>query len=206
MSYEKKLEDRSADRLDIGLLKFFWQINPLLRSSKNKIPKFLRNMEIFKNFSDLELWELSKAFHLRKFEKGDVVFNEGEQGVGFYLMLNGRIDIIIERDDQSNEGNVEPQSKVVISLEKKSYFGELALLQDDHIRNASAIAQEPSELIGIFKPDLDIIINEKPVVASKLLQSVSLIVANRLYSVTQDLRRLKERVKILEEEKNANKI
>ena len=36
--YEKKIEDRSDDRIDIGLLKFFWQINPLLKSSKNKTP------------------------------------------------------------------------------------------------------------------------------------------------------------------------
>lgn len=206
MSYEKKIEDRSNDRIDIGLLKFFWQINPLLKSSKNKIPKFLRDMDIFKNFTDLELWELSKAFHLRKFEKGDVIFKEDEQGVGFYILMNGRVDIIIEKNHSVfGDNNPEPQSRVVVTLERRSYFGELALLQDGHIRNASAVAQETSELIGIFKPDLDIIINERPVIASKLLQSISLIVANRLYSTTQELRRLKERLKNLEEEKNANK-
>lgn len=206
MSYEKKLEDRKDDRIDIGLLKFFWQINPLLRSSKNRIPKFLRSLEILKNFTDLELWELSKVFHLRSFDKGDVVFQEGEQGVGFYIIMRGRVDITIEKDHTIPGEVSEPQSKVVVTLDKNSYFGELALLQNGHIRNASAITIEPSELIGIFKPDLDIIINERPVIASKLLQSISLIVSNRLYSTTQELRRLKEKLRILEEEKNATKV
>ncbi|EQC52083.1 hypothetical protein, partial [Bacteriovorax sp. DB6_IX] len=59
-------------------------------------------------------------------------------------------------------------------------------------------------LLGFFKPDLDAMIHEKPVVASKLLQSVSLIVANRLYSVTQEVRRLKDRIQQLEVENEAS--
>ncbi len=205
MSYEKNIEDRKVDRVDISLLKFFWQINPLLKTAKNKIPKFLRNLEVFKNFSDYELWDLSKALHRRTFEKGDIIFRENDLGVGFYFIVRGNVDIVIENDhSQSGESSTELQSKVVVSLEKNDYFGELALLQERHLRNATAVAKEPCELLGIFKPDLDIIINERPVIASKLLQSISLIISNRLYSVTQEVRRLKDRVKVLEEE-NADK-
>lgn len=199
MSYEQKIEDRKDDRVDIGLLKFFWQINPLSRSAKDKIPKFLRSLEIFKNFSDLELWEMSRVFHHRSFEKGDMLFKEGELGVGFYIIVRGRVDIVIERDNSQFGDSNESNEKVVITLEKNSYLGELALLQDGHIRNASAIANESCQVLGIFKPDLDIIINEKPVIAAKLLQAVSLIVANRLYSTTQELRRMKQKITQLEE-------
>ncbi|EQC43327.1 cyclic nucleotide-binding domain-containing protein [Bacteriovorax sp. Seq25_V] len=204
MSYEKNIEDRKIDRVDISLLKFFWQINPLLKTAKNKIPKFLRNLEVFKNFSDYELWELSKALHSRTFEKGDIIFRENDLGVGFYFIVRGNVDIVIENDHSVTGETTELHSKVVVSLEKNDYFGELALLQERHLRNATAVAKEPCELLGIFKPDLDIIINERPVIASKLLQSISLIISNRLYSVTQEVRKLKDRVKVLEEE-NADK-
>lgn len=202
MSYEEKIADRGNDRFDIGLLKFFWQINPFLRTSKDKIPKFLRSLEVFKTFSDYELWEFSKTLHRRNFEKGDIIFRENELGVGFYFIVRGNIDIVIENDNSDSE--VQNKAKVVVNLERRDYFGELALLQERHIRNATAIAKEPCELLGIFKPDLDIIINERPVVASKLLQAISLIVSNRLYNVTQEVRRLKDKIRVLEEA-NVNK-
>ncbi len=193
MSYENELtsKENNPDKLDIGLLKFFWQTNPFLKSAKNTIPSFLKKLEVFKNFTDLEIWELSKRLHTRNFEKGEVIFREADLGVGFYFIVKGAVDIVVQ---DSSEGS----SRIIVSLESNDYFGELAMLQDRHLRNAAAIAKEPCQLVGIFKPDLDSMIHEKPVVASKLLQSVSLIVANRLYSVTQEVRKLKNRLTVLE--------
>lgn len=203
MSFEKELNDKKTDieKVDIGLLKFFWQTNPFLKSAKKTIPAFLKKLEILKNFTDYELWELSKRLHARNFEKGEVIFKEAELGVGFYFIVSGAVDIVIQDNEASDNDS---KSKVIVSLERNDYFGELAMLQERHLRNAAAIAKQPCQLLGFFKPDLDAMIHEKPVVASKLLQSVSLIVANRLYSVTQEVRRLKDRIQQLEVENEAS--
>jgi len=198
MSFEKEVVDKKVDaeKVDIGLLKFFWQTNPFFKSAKNTVPTFLKKLEVFKNFTDYELWELSKRLHKRNFEKGEVIFKEAELGVGFYFIVSGAVDIVVQDNEAIDN---ESKSKVIVSLERNDYFGELAMLQDRHLRNAAAIAKQPCQLLGFFKPDLDAMIHEKPVVASKLLQSVSLIVANRLYSVTQEVRRLKDKLKQTED-------
>lgn len=205
MSYERRMREEGIDtkKLDISLLKFFWQTNPFLKSAKNTIPNFLKRLEVFKNFTDLELLALTRSMHRRTFDKGEVIFNESDPGVGFYFIVRGAVDIVIQKNHAGNSDDDGVKSKVVVSLERNDYFGELAMLQERHVRNATAVAKEPCELLGFFKPDLDIMFNENPVVAAKLLQSVSLIVANRLYSVTQEVRRLKEKLRIAEE-KNAN--
>lgn len=198
MSFEKEVIDKSttSEKVDIGLLKFFWQTNPFFKSAKNTIPSFLKKLEVFKNFTDYELWELSKRLHKRNFDKGEVIFNESDLGVGFYFIVSGAVDIVAQDGESIESDN---KARVIVSLERNDYFGELAMLQDRHLRNAAAVAKEPCQLLGFFKPDLDTMIHEKPVVASKLLQSVSLIVANRLYSVTQEVRKLKDKIKQMED-------
>ena len=65
----------------------------------------------------------------------------------FYLIYSGHVDIIVEtRDNQDKENSVNH----IVSLEKHDYFGELALLQMNSIRNASAISGDSCELLGLF--------------------------------------------------------
>jgi CRP/FNR family cyclic AMP-dependent transcriptional regulator len=202
-SRDRSLEGQGPDsKLDISLLKFFWQINPFFKSETDVIPKFLRNVEVLKNLSDLEIWELTKVLHIRTYEKGELIFRENDSGVGFYFIMDGSVDIVIEKDHSTSviDGTNEVESRVVVNLERGDYFGELAMLQDKHSRNASARAKEECKLLGIFKPDLDTMIHERPVVAAKLLQSVSLIVANRLSAVTLEVRKLKEKIATFEDE------
>ena len=84
-----------------------------------------------------------------------------------------------------------------MTLEKGNYFGEIALLQKRSTRSASAVAHEPLTLIGIFQPDLEEIIIKDPLVAARLLQSVSIILTNRLFSITREVRGLKHKIDIL---------
>ncbi|ATH09369.1 hypothetical protein BIY24_15900 [Halobacteriovorax marinus] len=198
-SFEKDIETSKElpPKLDIPILKYFWQSNPLFTSNKNSIPRFLRRIKVLENFSDNELRLFSKALHLRQFADGEVIFKQTDIGVGFYFIYSGRVDIIVENDQTVDDSN---DSKVnhVVSLDKMDYFGELALLQQQSIRNATAIARESCQLLGIFKPDLENLINTNPTIATKLLQAVSIITANRLFSVTNEVRRLKYKIKQLE--------
>ncbi len=199
-SFEKKIEDDKElpAKLDIPILKYFWQSNPLFSSNKNSIPKFLRRIKVLENFSDNELRLLSSSLHLRQFDDGEVIFNQNDIGVGFYFIYSGRVDIIVENNQRVNDVSNDSKLNHIVSLEKLDYFGELALLQQQSIRNASALARESCQLLGIFKPDLENLINSNPTIATKLLQAVSIITANRLFSVTNEVRRLKYKIKQLE--------
>ncbi len=207
MSYESEIKDKIdtheklPEKVEISVLKYFWQSNPLVSRKQNTIPRFLRRIGVFKNLSENELRILSKYLHHRKFNPGETIFKQGDLGVGFYLLFSGYTDIIVEptANDSSTE---EANSRHILTLEKGDYFGELALLQDISVRNASAISRQGCEVLGIFKPDIEDLINSYPLIAAKLLQSVSLIVANRLFSLTREVQELKYKLSSLDKGKN----
>ncbi|MDD0854811.1 cyclic nucleotide-binding domain-containing protein [Halobacteriovorax sp. GB3] len=195
-SYENEITNKIdnketlPEKLDIPTLKYFWQANPLVRN-KQTIPKFLRRVEVLKNFSDYQLLILSRFLHHRSFSKGEVIFKEGDIGVGFYFLLGGSAALYSTQDDGSQA--------LIVNLDRGEYFGELSILQDKGTRNASALAGEGCELLGIFKPDLEALIDQHPIVATKLIHSISIIIAHRFYNVTSELKILKQRLKQLEE-------
>ena len=208
-SFEKEVIEKNAKgealttRLEIPILKYFWQANPLFASNRNSIPRFLRKIKVLEHFSDNELRILSSYMHLRTFSDGERIFKQNETGVGFYFIYTGHVDIIVEEDQMVQDPKSElPKVNHIVSLDKMDYFGELALLQQNSIRNASAVARESCQLLGIFKPDLENLIDTKPTIATKILQAASIITANRLFSVTSEVRRLKFKLRDLEK-KNA---
>ena len=206
MSYEKEISKKIEkneplpDKLEISVLRYFWQSNPIMGKKVDSIPKFLRRIEVLKNFTENELRILAKFLHVRKFSPGEKIFNQGELGVGFYFIYSGYTDLLVTETDTNVESE-DNKSGHILTLEKYDYFGELALLQQNSTRNATAISRQGCELLGLFKPDVDQLINIYPLIAAKLLQSVSLIVANRLFSLTREVRELKYKINTME--KNA---
>lgn len=203
-SYEKEMANRMEEKrelpktLDISILKYFWQSSLLSRERKYAVPYFLRYVDSLKNFSDNELRILSKYLHMRSFSENEVIFEQGDRGVGFYYLMTGEIELDAS-DIDPIAGTVEERDKRFIArLHKYDHFGELALLQDNSIRTARAIARSDSILLGIFKPDMEEMIVEAPVIAGKLLQSISVILANRLTNVTSELSLLIKKNKELE--------
>ena len=204
-SYEEEIKkgqdagEVSNDRYSGSMLKYFWQMNPLTNRSKDSIPKFLRNISPLKNFSDVELFHLSQYFHIRTFDAEEMIFNQGDMGVGFYLIFQGNIEITAHNlasdvDSKKKTNQAETIKTKIAFLERNDYFGELALLQDNSLRSAGAKAKTPATLLGIFKPDLEMLIEDRPKIAAKLLQSISIIVANRLYYVSKEVKMLKYRL------------
>jgi len=193
---------KTSSKIDISLLKYFWQASPLAGSRKDSIPKFLRKISVLKNFSDGEIYILSKYLHKREYKESEAIFRQGNTGVGFYLIFSGHVDILVEKDDKESEDYQEHSSTYLVSLERYDFFGELALLQENSIRNASAVAKDDTLLLGIFKPDVEDLMIHHPLVAARLLQSVSMIIANRLFSLTQEVRSLKFKLAQIEKAKN----
>lgn len=195
--YEQAPEQTREDRLKIPSLKYFWQVSPLSGGKVNNIPKFLRALKVFEQFTDYELKVFSSFMHERFYGNDEVVIKEGDTGFGFYLIFNGNIEIFAGRT-KVEDGKVETYDQFIIRLSKFEYFGELALLEQQSKRNASAISKGSSTLLCIYKPDLEEMIERHPVIGAKFLQAIALIVAMRFNSVTLELRNMKDKIKVLE--------
>lgn len=210
MSYEKKeiesLKEGKTQtpRIEIPLVKYFWQANTLTRDSKDNIPKFFRNTKMLSSFTDNELRILTKYFHLRSFEPNEVVFEQDQTGFGFYIIYHGHIDIVVKPSSSTEDGarigsGAHDDGLIQVArLEKSDYFGELALLQENSIRTASAIATDHAVLLGMFKPDMDELLEYHPHVAAKFLKSISMLLANRITNVTSEIKTLKLKISLME--------
>lgn len=196
-NYESAPDQFGEDKLKIPALKYFWQVSPLSSGKVNNIPKFLRALKVFEQFSDYELKVFSSFMHQRHYVNDEIVIKEGDSGFGFYLIFSGNIEIFASRTIVE-DGKVESDDQFVIRLSKYEYFGELALLEQQSKRNASAISKGSSTLLCIYKPDLEEMIDRHPVIGAKFLQAIALIVAMRFNSVTNELRNSKDRIKVLQ--------
>ncbi len=132
----------------------------------------LKQVPIFKDFSDKEFSELEKLIHHRKYAPGEFIFKNRAPGEGMYIIMHGAVKITIgTRADNEN---------ILAELGEGDFFGELALFDDDEGRSANAIATEESELLGFFNPDLMTLQERNPVLGQKILFNLGGVLGDRL--------------------------
>lgn len=163
-----------------GTNKFLW-LDLFSRKSESEITVLstLKSNQLFSKLTPRELSYVGKTVHVRTYEPGEIVFEQYEKGLGMYMIAKGAIDIKI-RGGEKNE-----QELHVTTLGAGSFFGELALIDTDNKRSASAYAQGPTMLIGFFKPDLLEIMERKPETGVKILFQLSKVLGRRLSETTE---------------------
>lgn len=200
MSYEKEMMEKMtkgeapSERLDIPLLKYLWDASPLSFMTKESYHEFFKKISVLNAFSDNEVRLFTKFLHRREFQTNEVIFKQGDSGYGFYFIFSGSVNVYANQGPQNID-----QGELVIKLEKRQYFGEMGLLEEFNRRSATVLAAEPTVLLGIFKPDLEIMLEQYPVLGAKFLRETALIMANRMGQLTREIVGLKKKVKELEQ-------
>tara|TARA_X000000950_G_C13820478_1_gene621700 strand:+ start:279 stop:854 length:576 start_codon:yes stop_codon:yes gene_type:complete len=180
----EKLKSDSAKKIEIPTLKYFWSSSVLSSKRVKNIPRFLKSIDIFKNFTDNQLRILTKYMHFREYLEEEIIVKKNEKGIGFYLIYRGQVKVI----DNENE-------RVAGSfLEEGDYFGELALLQENNIRSATLKANSKVSLLSFYQPDLEDLILSHPKVSARIIQALSMIVSNRLNSAIDEIVTLRNKL------------
>jgi cGMP-dependent protein kinase len=107
----------------------------------------LKKLYLFKNLSENTLESIAKNMKKEKFNKGDVIIEEGTHGNTFYLISKGKVKI-------SKEG------KLLRVLDPGECLGEKSLISNDSLRTASAIAEEKVICYVIYKKEFDMILSD----------------------------------------------
>ena len=94
------------------------------------------------------------------FSKGDIIFCEYEPGDNFYLIQNGRVEIV------KILGDIE---KTIDVLEPGEIFGEMAILEEAP-RSATAIALDDMKSLEFNRENFAILMQGNPQIALKLLK------------------------------------
>ncbi|MDR2738346.1 MAG: Crp/Fnr family transcriptional regulator [Treponema sp.] len=103
----------------------------------------------------------------RTFQLGEIIFSEFEPGDTFYLIQEGRVELV------KVIGDVE---KTLDILQPSEMFGEMAILENSP-RSATAIALDTVQVLEFNRTNFDILISGNPQIALKLLKTF----AKRLY-------------------------
>ncbi len=123
------------------------------------------------------------------YEAGSIIFREGDVGDKFYLIKKGRVIFYKKNDD----GEI----ITVHTATTGEFFGELAVLGDEKIRNATALCATDTILSVATRDNLDVLLTNNPGFAIDLLETlVNRVVLSEKIFV--------ERIKKLEEVKNEN--
>ena len=200
MSYEKEMMEKVQkgeilpDKLDIPVLKYLWDASPLAFGAKENIRSFFKKISVLNSFSDNEIRLFTKFLHRREFIANEVIFRQGDSGYGFYFIYDGSVNIYANHLNN----NIEERGDLIIRLDRRQYFGEMGLLEDFNRRSATVVANENTVLLGIFKPDLEKMLEFYPVLGAKFLRETALIMANRMGQLTREVMSLKKKIKELE--------
>jgi CRP/FNR family transcriptional regulator, cyclic AMP receptor protein len=158
--------------------KFWENFFKFREKQKNGIESILLKIPVFQELTPRELKTIRRILHQREYKEAEVVFAEGDIGLGMYIIEEGIVQIACKNDHH-----------ILAELVGGDFFGELALL-DDAPRSASAVAKTSATLLCFFKPDLIDLIERNPKLGSKILFRLAWTIGERLKSTNQQVKEL----------------
>jgi CRP-like cAMP-binding protein len=104
-----------------------------------------------------------RAFQ-RHFDDGEIIFDEGDEGVDLYVIQAGRVQI-------SRSGNSGP--RIVAQLGPGEFFGEMSVVLAE-ARTARAVAVGSTDLLELDGETLEAMCMERPEIAIRMIQRLAL--------------------------------
>ncbi|MBI2648051.1 MAG: cyclic nucleotide-binding domain-containing protein [Thaumarchaeota archaeon] len=134
------------------------------------ITKMLERVPIFSGLTQKELRSIASSSKEKKFQAGQTMVSEGESGVGFFLIIEGRAEV-------RRGGNL------LSRLEQGQFFGEMTLL-DEQPRSADVVAVEPTRCLIFTVWDFHGMIRTYPKMAREIMKEMArrLRLTNKAFS------------------------
>lgn len=109
-----------------------------------KTALFLAKVPLFRGLSKGQIQTLARAMTARHFSAGEELVQQGQGGIGLFVVTSGRAEAVHTRLDGTRV--------VVNTFGPTDFFGELAMLNDEP-RTASVVAAEDTECLVLVRWD-----------------------------------------------------
>ncbi len=119
----------------------------------------------------------------RHFPKGEAVFRSGDAGDSMFVLLRGQIGIWLPAGRQEGAA---PAGRRLISFAPGVVFGDMGLLAGA-ARSADAIAEDDAVVLELRREQYERLVADHPAVFGKLLLNISLLLASRVRSLSDEL-------------------
>ena len=151
-------------------------------SPKEETRNLLTNTTIFSKLSNRELDSIDRIMYRRYYDAGETIFQQGDPGIGMYIIQSGIISIIQM-----------PAEHHLAELHSGDFFGEIALLNETP-RSAAAVAKTECTLLCVSQPDLLGLFKRNPKLAYKVLLPLSQITGQRVIQLDHDVLQLHQQI------------
>jgi CRP/FNR family cyclic AMP-dependent transcriptional regulator len=125
--------------------------------------ELVERIPLFEGLAKNDLQRIARSFKERRFAAGDPIAEEGEGGVGFFIIGEGT-------------ANVEVNGERRGQLAPGDYFGEVALIDEQARRTATITAETDLTCYGLTPWEFRPLVETNAEIAWKLLQ----VMAKRL--------------------------
>ena len=119
----------------------------------------LKKSDLLAGLSERQLKRLARFAMVRDIPKDSPVVKRGEKGIGFYVVLDGHVQ-------------VRKGGKVLARLGPGDYFGELALF-DDRVRSADVVTLEPTTVVVLSRWEFWGFVSDQPDMLRAILQEMA---------------------------------
>lgn len=141
----------------------------------------LKKIYLFQYLDDNELEHILNIASAKIYKEEAIIFNEGEKGDAFYVVLKGSVRISTVIPGVGEEA--------LAVLKKGNYFGEMALI-DNAPRSAAAVANEDTVLLKITDANFkNLLVNDRKL-AYKLLWGLVKTFSKRLRETDNKLKNI----------------
>ncbi len=137
--------------------------------AENERIKGLKNLSLFRELSTKELLEVEELLHERNYEAGEIIFDEGDPGLGLFLVVKGRAQVTPPGGHRQ---------KVLLEIGPGEFFGEFALF-DQATRSARVTAAEKTRVVALFRAEFFTLLQKNPKIAAKILFELARTISRR---------------------------
>ena len=136
----------------------------------------LKAIPFFQELSEEELKKLTQVMKEKTYKKGEIIFNEGDEGKALYVLAEGEVEVI---------KTMKGWYKETLAIFKKGrLFGELSFLSGrDH--SARARVTQDSKVYILTKDQYDRFEKSDPVIAQKIMKVIALTLSTALQKMNE---------------------
>ena len=125
--------------------------------------EILSRVALFSLMKKKDLRRIAKLAKHHSYKKGEIIVREGARDGRLFVIISGEVEVI--------KGLGAGDEKPLRILRSDNYFGEMALI-DDHVRTASVVAKEETEVLSLYQWNIREEIKKYPAIAIELLQTL----------------------------------
>lgn len=129
-------------------------------SQPSKLRDFLANTQLWRGLPDDQLDAIATIAIAKSYHKGEVIFVEGEEGIGFFIVQSGRIKVF--------KLSAEGKEQILKFFGVGEHFAEVPAF-DGECFPASATALEKTELLFFERTAFLALLDQHPKIAVNML-------------------------------------